>query len=45
MTYFPPPLAGEEPSEVMAEGAGHAAYASVEAAVPLPTLPRKRGRV
>src|SRR5580658_3510089 len=41
---FPPPLAGEEPSEAMAKGVSRTACASVAAAGPLPTLPRKRGR-
>src|SRR5580704_2929909 len=40
-----PPLAGEKPSEAMAEGASVRACASRDAAGPLPALPRKRGRV
>ena len=43
MNNFPPPLAGEEPSEAMAEGVSVDACAGFDAAGPLPTLPRKRG--
>src|SRR4029077_12463286 len=40
-----PPLAGQKPSEAMAEGQAFAGCASGDAAGPLPTLPRKRGMV
>ena len=44
MPPFPPPLAGEVASEASRRGQVFDACASVEAASPLPALPRKRGR-